>query len=642
MISQTYYHSPELKPIDLTQEQLTPEDFEGNLVLAETSQSPVINILRIVAHPLPPSSPLKSSKVTKGATVPEMAKALDGIAAEAIRNTLSPKTKARGTSLAARITDITERRSQLATLKGNLQIHDWIISEYNKKLGRPCPNHDKIEKEIDQAIELLKKREDKLTKTLHTSKIEKELRHLKLAIGHGLAIDREYILHQTPLFKKKLESLPAETAKKYEAQYSEMVNQAYISHLMSSLSRNNLPLPDSLKVTLTSLGYSEAELSDSLLSSKSQLRAQFKAHLKNPEILKMSPSDLAHLTQTHIIESISANERVSTVLKMALNYERTLESQLTQEDLTETLKTMDQRYADKWSKAKSSSVIKEMIPAVISEQLRSVLGYVRGGKKKYGIGLKDMPQSDFERMMQKTQDLIQSESVDDGAIRARLFHAWTQTQSKDGHILFEWGQDDAGGAAVLETGLCRTINLRWLLKSMENPTLVPTEPSDMDRVWETSVPGSKFSGETDQHVSPGDRFVHATYAVGFQKGETSMPRSLLNKLHLQMNEISSNQSSVDDVLERVLEADREGTVNLSDSEGLLELGVGKKEGAGHALGVRIDRKRNRYGYFDINAGYYEYPSFEAMKAAFKIHLDLYYSGDQRWTKFSATQFTRKP
>jgi len=83
---------------------------------------------------------------------------------------------------------------------------------------------------------------------------------------------------------------------------------------------------------------------------------------------------------------------------------------------------------------------------------------------------------------------------------------------------------------------------------------------------------------------------------------------------------------------------------LPASHGIFSINIARMTSAdspgwGHAIGCQIDHQAGIYRFWDVNTGFYEYPSYEQFSTQFSSYLKSQYP-DYNWAR--AVQYTPLP
>lgn len=517
---------------------------------------------------------------------------------------------------------------------------------------------------------------DELEKTIEEGVLDLEnmvkadLEKLQRQISSGLQIDRSYIQSRDPssLLFECINELPQAKKEDCTAQYQAIINRAYIERLIQELDAGRLPECGPLEAFLHGLRYTPEQTGELVERMKRPLREALQEHITKAANTK--PLDMVGLIQKAQLQIGSqclqlgsrTQEEIEDILDLIADYEKTLESarQALSAQFEERIEAvLAKRVLSGPEKEARRKVLKKRIWQPLTPLLNRITDLLTSEAQSFATltyeQYLEVAVAMGDRTVEPSPSTVVAQHINRRLERS-LVEGLTGAQpsrwiaEQGSHCRFRYSQDAWGEQAMSNEGVCAAINYRWAraqLAEVDKPIrqaedlVFALSPSDARK--REIIPDA-----TKGLLSPEDRFVQASMGIALERRELSgnldMPLRVKKKHKVQYRSIISREESRPDI-RSLIDAVLASGVDLEDSAGIVLIASHGKHPDGtswhHALGMRIDPRRDRYAFWDVNNGFFEYSSQEEMIRAFESYIDLDPNGLE-FINFHAAQFIPQP
>jgi hypothetical protein len=409
---------------------------------------------------------------------------------------------------------IKQFKERLGHLKANLEHHNVVISNYNKRFltqgkiqGLGCAPHSQV---LLNQIENQRQKWEKLqtqTEIAQTAEkvtqVKTQLNQLEFNIQNGVEINRTWLFQSYPLFLKSIEELPH--ASDLLERYHAITNKAYLENLSTKIEQKSMELPHSLVGLLKTIGYKEQWIAEKMAEGADELLASIKLLLEQSDLTKDSTPAIANLIKDRMLKIVirQLNLPNDQAIKFAALFNKLHQFEIKQESdyqkrLAITKEIVGQTLAEALNAAPEDQ--KEQLKSQYEQaeaRLRlfnppstsaATIDKLLGGTK-YQLILKD---SEFSPFMQHLEAMIKALEQEDQSEKADVLlsqllellasprddGSWMQRNAQ--FCQFKFNQAQWGGHYILGEGVCRAVNYRWINSLLNNPSQLVTSQEQFD------------------------------------------------------------------------------------------------------------------------------------------------------------------
>jgi hypothetical protein len=519
--------------------------------------------------------------------------------------------------------------------------------------------------------------------------LDKTLNELEHNIQNGQEIDRQFIMSSAVEFTKSLADLEPQKAEECKLRYQGLVNKAYLETLKNKVIQEKMDLPQSISIVLSQLGFGSEWIKEKLPNARESLIKMIESQLADPELMKIPPKIVVQdvlakvfgITSKLLELDQDKQKNLSALLGKLFAFESVFEklhidlAEVTKDYLTTFL---TQQYG-KDGALENEKLLHYHLSRLATYKSPSLFPLIL--EKAFtdpSIQLKinTLDQSDlFSQTLNRLEQHIEEqknslmENLAEIAQNEVLMFLEPMSTEKDQaksdwfernqtHTRFTFNQNEWGNQHILGgDGCCAAINFRWIKEIMKDPSRFYKSADDLNpavseqRDWRFSTrPLSLPSGSK---ILSKDRKIQAELRINVlvDKSGQGMSNKILKRDGMQKDILISYRSkppnTITKLIEELHERNTQENLGLLDrSHGIIDLTVmvEKRNKQGqitafenpHAIGMQIDPMSGTYRFWDVNSGFYSYPSLEMLKTESEAYMQAFYEG--KYNNFSATQY----
>jgi hypothetical protein len=703
------------KFIDLVHQVWTPEEFEQNELLVVNKGKSIEIAYGILPQKNPATGLMDvwngwKTGITEwmvGQTNPASIYAVSEALNEKAQHLLQQETvrakEALNTShsLKERLATVKDCLAHLTNLKKNLRFHDVAIEHFNQRfifgdkvVG--CSNHQEILDQVRNKILELSELENKLHIELMKQQKEKiklfnsALDQLQLNLENGLVMDKETLLRSYPQYLEKAGQLGVQDNERVMARLHQILNQAYLAHLLAQIDQKQMPVPKFIQILLPKLGVMGKAMQEAIVQAREQFLAKLQKY-QNTQKFSESPSEFVSQIQrdlfTVVTDQLSPSHtqrglvhgmfeklyvfETETQAFMGKAEQKTrilLRDEILNFKVDSEQKNEQTILLEKWGHISFPNpfvkALNQFLTQLDFNQIQSALQSEDAETCQANlVQLEVVFQKMKERWSEKKIDRMYQEKGYKMLLELIRKDSVTSTANwfeKNAHAQqFSFNQGQWGYQEILGEGVCCAINYRWIRYLLEKPArritaedrlVKPRQDAELVDQLMHSTTYQKARGIISENhtsgVTAGDRMIQAASLLEstFDHIHTGgISKAILKRDHMTYQEFEEIAPTISEMIKIVGEKHSEA-LNPNQGSGIFHIVTHKFDKRkntlqdAHALGMQIDPTRDIYRFWDVNSGFYQYSSKREMTIAFEEYMKDAYSGEYNY--FLVGQYNR--
>lgn len=581
-------------------------------------------------------------------------KAFDFLAKNELEN--QDLSQLKSLDLESRIQKITEFRQNLTTLQQNLENHNHYIKISQR--GKNVPLHTAILNRINKQFENLNQMANDSQNILEKQIIQLGDKFQESRQSHR-KIDYQSLIFKIHHLEEQFATLnvPIPTPG-----FIGRVNIFYLQSFLDS-DQASFVFPE-LKNALHSMGFSDEMIEERMPVVRKQFSQFMHAqHALGPLFHTKSPLTLFNETRNQITISLLSELKVDPQTQL-----RFLKLQTKLQHFVEANELQFQKAAEIFKKVNAHNAPKDIKRFNPIFNPASLMGLIFT-EKEVKEGYKNLMQSsvaNFDLFTDRLDEVLQKLSKFDfsdfllSAYRDnKQANDWLSNNEK--YKVFAFDQNQWGSQYVLNKGVCMVLNYRWIKGLLKDPHKIISSLNDIDPNVMTNTSDKKVQNIP---ITAQDRKNQAEYSLGLSElkiktpsgiknlgrihGGLNIPPKMLKKDGLVETVLFSKEAAMTSILELI---DQLKKINRAANEpiGIASIPIFHnvynnqnhivKSMEGHVMGLQIDEAAKIYRFWDVNKGFYAYPSLNELEKQLDAYMKQIYSGI--YNSFNAVKYEFK-